>query len=238
MVKPSRLILAALLALAASAPLPPSLRADDALPKAQPPGRYEPMASRSPFMAPTTALPTPTPPPAPPGPHWWDQMVVTSLMEAGGTYFAAVVDKANSKRYVLESGKADEESHLLLASVQWNERADQSTVTVRKGTEVAPPLRFDPSAVASVPASAPQPFTPSNPPRYQPGMPNPPLPPGFNGTPPPPPPTTNVVRRGGPIGSVPAPPQGQANGTAPNRPPDSAPRRRIRPLGGTETGSE
>ncbi len=236
--KSSRLTLAALLALAASAPLPPSLRADDALPKAQPAGRYEPMASRSPFMAPTSALPTPTPAPVAAGPHWWDQMVVTSLMEAGGTFFAAVVDKSNNKRYVLESGKPDEDSHLLLASVQWNERADQSTVTVRKGTEIAPPLRFDPTAVASAPAAAPQPFSPSNPPRYQAGMANPPLPPGFTGTPPPPPPMTNVVRRGGPIGSVPAPPGNPSNGTVPNRPQDSAPRRKIRPLGGTEPGSE
>ena len=141
-----------------------------------------------------------------------------------------MVDKANSKRYVLESGKADEESHLLLANVQWGERADQATITVRKGAEVAPPLRFDPSAVPSAPMSAaPQPFSPSNPPHYQvPTTNNPPLPPGFTGTPPPPPPATSVVRRGGPIGSRPGAP-GNSTGVLP-APPPAVPPGKLRPL--------
>ncbi len=80
-VNPLRPCFAMLAALAFARPL----LADDALPKAQPAGRYEPMAARSPFMAPTVPLPVATPPPAPAGPHWWDQMSITSLMEAGGT---------------------------------------------------------------------------------------------------------------------------------------------------------
>ena len=209
-----------------------SVRAEDALPKAQPAAVYEPMAARSPFMAPTAPVTT-TQAPAQSGPHWWDQMTVTSLMEIGGVYFAGVVDKANSKHYVLESGKPDEDSHLLLASVQWNERAEQSTIIVRKGLEVAPPLRFDPTAAPAVPVpSAPQPFSPTNPPHYQTPMANPPLPPGFTGTPPPPPPATSVVRRTGPIGSRPDA-TGNPAGSQPLQPPaNPVQRRQIRPLSG------
>ncbi len=236
----SRLSLAVLLALAAPAPLV-RLSADEAaLPKVQPAAVYEPMAMRSPFMAPTAAAPVATPTPVQPGPHWWDQMNVTSLMEAGGVYFAAVVDKASGKRYVLEFGKPDEDSHLVLANVQWSERADQSTITVRKGAEVAPPLRFDASAVPSAPVSAmPQPFSPTNPPHYQvPMSNNPPLPPGFTGTPPPPPPATSVVRRNGPIGSRPANP-GAANPPV-QLPPQGVPGggRAVRPLGGGSQGED
>ena len=226
-VKSPRLSLVVLAALAAPASV--RLLADDALPKAQPVARYEPMAARSPFMAPTAPPPAATPVPVQAGPHWWDQMVVTSLMEAGGTYFAAVVDRANNKRYVLESGKTDEESNLLLADVQWNERADQSTVTVRKGAEIAPPLRFDASAVASTPASAPNPFAPPS--RNPANLVAPPLPPGFTGTPPPPPPTTSVVRRSSPIGARPVTPADQGSIPRPPVQPQGA-KRQIRPLGG------
>ena len=226
--KPSASSWALPLALALSA-LVPASEADDALPKARPAAEYEPMAARSPFMAPTAPPPTATPSPVPAGPHWWDQMFVTSLMEAGGVYYAAVVDHANNKRYVLESGKLDEDSRLLLADVQWNERADQSTITVRKGPEVAPPLRFDASAVASTPTIPPQPFGPNNPPHYQPGIPNPPMPAGF--TPPPPPPATSVVRRSGPIGARPPVP-GNTGAVVPPAPPVT--RRTIRPLNGND----
>ncbi len=231
-VKPFRPLLAALLTLAVPASVT-RLLADDAVPKAQPAGRYEPMAARSPFMAPTAPGPTPPPVPVQAGPHWWDQMVVTSLMEAEGTFFAAVVDKANGKRYVLEKGKADESS-LMLADVQWNEHAAQSTVTVRKGTDIAPPLRFDPSATASAPTGVPQPLAPA---RSQTPLAAPPLPPGFTGTPPPPPPGgPNVVRRSGPITSHPNAPAPQGTGALPGQPP-VPPVRRVRPLSGN-TGSD
>ena len=233
LVKPSRLSLAAFVALAVPAAVL-SLRGDDSLPKSQPAVRYEPMAMRSPFTAPTIAAPTPTPAPAPVGPRWWDQLAVTSLMEAGGTYFAAVVDKSNGKHYLLESGKPDQDSQLLLTEVQWNERTDQSTVTVRKGTDIAPPLRFDTSAVPSTPAGPQQPF---NPQRVPANFTVPPPPPNFNGMPPPPPPpATSVVRRAGPIASR---PPGQSNSATANQPgsPNGPAVRRVRPLGG-DNGNE
>ena len=226
----SRPLFAALLTLAASATVALWLRADDTVPKAPPVARYDAMAERSPFMAPTAATPAPTPPPVAAGPHWWDQMSITSLMDRGGVYYAAVVDHASNKRYLLEIHKADPDSQLVMSDVHWDERLEQTTVTVSKGTETAPPLHFDASASSgapvspamsmSGPASMQPPFTP--PPRNAPLNPNT-LPPGFTGTPPPPPPgMPNVVRRTVPIGSNPS-----ANPRNSVQQPSNGPPRRI-----------
>ena len=230
-VKPSRLFLF----LALSAPVAAlSLRADDGvLPKSPPVARYDAMAARSPFTAPTAAV-TATPTPVQAGPHWWDQMFLTSLMERSGVYYIGMVDKASNKHYLLETGKADEDSQLLLTEVHWNDRLDQTTAIVSKGAETAPAIRFDASAATAAPASAPfapgqQPFTA---PRPISGMQPPALPPGFTGTPPPPPPSTGspVVRRIAPIASRPGatsqnPPRSSA------QPPGNGPRRIIVPNG-------
>ena len=197
------------------------------------------MAERSPFTAPTDrrARRRPPPPVRPVrtgGTRWSSPRSWT----AGGVYYAAVWIKSNNKHYVLESSKTDADSQLLMSSVHWNERADQSTVTVSKGAEIAPPLRFDPSACRRAGGRAPAVSVRACSHPTRPACANPPLPPGFTGTPPPPPPMTNVVRRGGPIGSVPAAPGNPSNGTVPNRPQDPGARRQIRPLGGPEPGSE
>ena len=217
-VKTSRPFLVTLLTLAASASAAWWLRADDTLPKAPTAARYDAMAERSPFTAPTAATPAPTAAPVAAGPHWWDQMFITSLMERGGVYFAALVDQTSKKHYVLEINKVDPDSQLLLASVQWNDRLDQTTVTVSKGAETAPPLRFDASASTAAPGATA--FSTSPPPNLQAPFTPPPRtapinpmtgPPGFTGTPPPPPPSMpNVVRRTGPIGAN--PPANPANG--------------------------
>ena len=134
------------------------LPADDTLPKGQPAAaRYEPMATRSPFTAPTAATPPPMPEPVPAGPHWWDQMVVTLAHGTGvAPIFAAVIDQSQRQALLLlETNKPDEDSGLVLAEVQWNEQGNQSTVVVRRGAEIAPPLRFDPAAATSVPATPP-----------------------------------------------------------------------------------
>ena len=228
----SRPTAAVLLTLAVSVTLALWLRADDdTVPKAPPATRYDAMAERSPFTAPTIAAPTPPPTPVQSGPHWWDQMSVTSLMDRGGVYYAAVWDHVSNKHYVLEINKTDPDSQLLMSSVHWDERLDQTTVTVSKGAETAPPLRFDASAgtpvSSAVPISGPSsmqaPFTP--PPRnaaINPAT----LPPGFTGTPPPPPPSMpNVVRRAGPISSN--PPAYPRNGV--QQPANGPPRRIIVP---------
>ncbi len=163
------------LVLTASATL--LLRADDGVvPKGPPPTRYDAMASRSPFTAPTAAAPVATPSPVA-GPHWWDQMFLTSLMDRGGVYYVGLVDKASNKHYLLATGRADEESQLLLHSVQWNDHLDQTTAMVSKGVETAPPIRFDASG-ATAPAqpavSAPRPLS---------GVQTPTLPPGFSNAP-------------------------------------------------------
>ena len=204
--KTSRPLLATVTTLIVSVSVALWSQADDTLPKAQPASRYDAMAARSPFTAPTAATPVPVAAPVAAGPHWWDQMFVTSLMERSGVYYAALVDKASNKHFMLEINKADPDSQLLLSSVQWNDHLDQTTVTVSKGPETAPPLRFDATASAPAPAS-PVGSGPSSmqssfvPPRTPPT-----LPPGFTGTPPPPPPgVPNVVRRTGPIGATPPP---------------------------------
>lgn len=204
------------------------LRADDGvLPKGPPAARYDAMASRSPFTVPT-APPSATPPPAvAQGPHWWEQMFLTSLMERGGVYYVGLVDKASSKHYLLAAGKADQDSQLLLSEVHWNDRLDQTTATVSKGVETAPPIRFDASAVSVPPVAQgpPSPYSPSGP-RPLPNSLPPTLPPGFSGTPPPPPPTGNpVVRRIAPIASRPlVAPQNPSQ-----QPPSGQPRRIVVP---------
>ena len=136
------------------------LSADDILPRVQAATRYDAMAARSPFTAPTAAAPAPPPSPVAAGPHWWDQIFLTSLMELGSTGFAAIVDRASGKHYVLETNKPDEGSDLLLTEIRWGERTNLSTVVVRRGTETSPPLRFDTTAVSSRPVEAAPPMTP------------------------------------------------------------------------------
>ena len=225
-VKPSRFLFTLVLTAAMAA----WLRADDGvLPKGPAATRYDAMAARSPFTAPTVALPAATPPPVAAGPHWWDQMFLTSLMDRGGVYYIGLVDRASNKHYLLATGKTDEDSQLLLTSVQWNDRLDQTTAMVSKGAEAAPPIRFDATAASAAPVSPAQPSFSA--PRPLPNALPPTLPPGFTGTPPPPPPTGNpVVRRNAPIASRPgAAPQTPTRPGA--QPPANGPRRIIVPNG-------
>ena len=221
-------VLSLLLALTAPATL--LLRADDGVvPKGLPPARYDAMASRSPFTAPTAAAPVATPSPVAAGPHWWDQMFLTSLMDRGGVYYVGLVDKASNKHYLLAAGRADEESQLVLNSVQWNDHLDQTTAMVSKSGETAPPIRFDASG-ASAPTTPTQPAM--SVPRPLSGAQAPALPPGFSNAVPPPPPSVSapVVRRPNPIASRPgATPQIPPRGVAP--PPGNGPRRIIVPNG-------
>ena len=218
------------LILALSASVAIWLRAadDGVLPKGLPAARYDAMAGRSPFTAPTAVVAA-TPAPVASGPHWWDQMSLTSIMDRGGVYYIGLVDKASNHHYLLATGKIDEDSQLLLNEVHWNDRLDQVTATISKGADTAPPIRFDASvstASSAAPAAPTQPF--ASVPRPLPNAMPPTLPPGFTGTPPPPPPGMGnpVVRRTNPIPSHPgATPQPGANRPA------NGPRRIVVPNG-------
>ena len=120
--------------------------AEDALPRPAAADRYAKMADRSPF-APPTAPPSagPGPTPLPAGPKWSDDLVVTLLTQQGGVYFATIQDKVKNDHFLLQTNKEDTERHLALASVQWGELVDQTTVTLRHNGEFAS-VRFDPNS--------------------------------------------------------------------------------------------
>jgi hypothetical protein len=122
-------------------------RADDVLPKALPANRYEKLAAHSPFAPPTVAAPVAPAPVAAPKGSWADKLAVTALMQNGGIYIATVVDRDSSQHFIVTSDKENERS-MMLASVQWGDKYDQTRITIRRGAEFGQ-VAFDASAGAA-----------------------------------------------------------------------------------------
>ena len=184
-------------------------QADDILPKPFPASRYEKMSARSPFSPPTVAAFVPAAPTVPTV-SWSDKLAVTALMEQGGKYFATVVDRDSSQHFLISSDtENNDHDRIMLSSVQWAAKINQTRITIRKGTEFGQ-VAFDPSAAVSTSSPAVPGAIPGAFPRLGAGptLPgarpfNPP--PGANGGPRPTQPAPAVIRRG-PISAAPVTP--------------------------------
>lgn len=124
------------------------LRAQDPIPQAFPPERYAAMLANSPF-----ALATPVAPPPPPtergfAADWY----VTGLARFEDKDFVSIKSRDLATSFSLYGN--EESNGVTLVGVEWSDERGKSTVTVKKGGEIAR-LEFNQAEVAAAGAAAP-----------------------------------------------------------------------------------
>lgn len=123
---------------------------DSAIPSAAPAERYAGMSRHSPF-----ALATPAAPTAPAGPSFAANWFVTGIARIDDQDFVSIQARDLSTQFSLLGHEPHPGNEVSLVEVQWSPVIGKSTVTLRKGTEIAR-LEFNEAAVhGPAPAATP-----------------------------------------------------------------------------------
>jgi len=120
-------------------------RAEDAVPKAFPKGRYDPVRDHSPF-----AVATAEAPPVAAAPTFAANWYVSGIARIGDDNFVTIKARDLSTEFSLFSGDAPRMDGVCVASVNWSDSVGKSTVILRKGTETAK-LEFNEADVHAAP---------------------------------------------------------------------------------------